>query len=205
VRHAIEPPPALPADIPAALARLTMQLLEKDPSRRPADYATVVAALDAFESIDADEQELGALGPYEAEPSDGVAASLIAAARAANELGRLKRVQALLEPLVKERGPGWVRAGFMLAEALEGAGDTAAAQTILESIASEARIDDDRALALWSLGRLAERESAAALQRAVEHYQRVAGVSTSRFPKQLLQARIDRLTAETRRTDKDGR
>jgi hypothetical protein len=205
VRHAIEPPPALPDDIPAPLARLTMQLLEKDASRRPADYATVVAALEAFDSIGADDQALGALVPYEAEPSDGVAASLIAAARAANELGRLKRVRSLLEPLVNERGPGWVRAGFMLADALGAGGETAAAESILESIARDARIDDDRALALWSLGRLAERESAAALQRAVEHYRRVAGVSTSRFPKQLLQARIDRLTAETRRSEKDGR
>jgi hypothetical protein len=118
---------------------------------------------------------------------------LLAAARGALEMGRAKRACALLEPLVNARGPAWIQAAFMLAKAFEASGEAAKARPLLESVASEAAHDDDKALALWSLGRLAENESAAALSRAVEHYRRIADVSTARIPKALLDARIERL------------
>jgi hypothetical protein len=86
-----------------------------------------------------------------------------------------------------------VPAAFLLASAHEGDGDLERARQLLERVAREARVIDDRALALWSLGRLAEREASSALARAVETYRQIGTVSTARFPKALLEARIERL------------
>jgi hypothetical protein len=204
VRHAVEPPPPLPPDVPAPLARLIMTLLEKDPARRPPDYGVVLEALEACLEEGAGEVDEPTFGPAAADRVDGVSASLLAAARGALELGRPKRARTLLDPLVRDRAPGWVQAGFMLATALEQSGEIADARQILENIAADARVTDDRALALWSLGRLAEQESAAALARAVESYRRITDVSTARFPKALLEARIERLRKQiaSRRVDK---
>jgi hypothetical protein len=117
-------------------------------------------------------------------------------------MGRTKRVQTLLEPIVQERHTGWVQAGFVLAKALEDSTAFVNARGVLEAIAGNASTNEDRALALWNLGRLAEKESAAALHRAIEIYGRIGDLSTSRFPKPLLQARIARL--QSRHADKSG-
>ena len=193
VRHAIEPVPPLPAEVPEPIARLVMWLLEKDPSRRPASYQAVLAALDQ-DSIDVAgaDDALPAPAPVE---GDALAASAVAAARAAMNMGRTKRVQTLLDPIVNERRTGWVQAGFVLARAFEDSSAFANAREVLEKIAASAAQNEDRALALWNLGRLAEKESAAALDRAIEIYGRIGDLSTSRCPKALLDARIARLQA----------
>jgi serine/threonine-protein kinase len=193
VRHAIEPVPPLPSDIPETIARLIMWMLEKDPARRPSGYQSVLAALDA-ESIDAGSVDETMPPPTTIE-GDALAASAVAAARAAMNMGRTKRVQSLLEPIVHEQRAGWVQAGFVLAKALENSSSFTNARSVLEAIADKAAVNEDRALALWNLGRLAEKESAAAIHRAIEIYSRIGDLSTSRFPKSLLNARIARLQA----------
>ena len=192
VRHAIEPVPPLPHDVPEGLARLIYRLLEKDPSRRPADYATVLAALDD-DAIDASGLEPALPAPVDRGPVDAMSASSLAAARAALQMGRAKRVLSLAEPMLKARGAAWVQAGFLVAAAHEETGALADARSALETIAAGATINEDRALALWNLGRLCEKESAAALDRAIDTYARIGELSTSRFPKTLLEARIARL------------
>jgi hypothetical protein len=190
VRHAIEPVPPLPDDVPGSLSRLILWLLEKDPAKRPADYHAVLAALDG-ELLDGDE---GAdTEPRSTERGDGLSSSVMGAARAALQLGRGKRVRSLLEPLVSAHDSGWVQAGFLLATAMEDSRAMTDARTVLEDIAANAAASEDRALALWNLGRLAELESAAAMERAIEIYTRIGDVSTTRFPKALLEARIARL------------
>jgi hypothetical protein len=193
VRHAIEPVPPLPEGVPDAIARLILWMLQKDPSRRPASYQAVLAAIEQG-GIDASivDDVVPAPSPVE---GDALAASAVAAARAAMNMGRTKRVQSLLEPIVQERRTGWVQAGFVLAKALEDSTAFVNAREVLEAIAGSAAQNEDRALALWNLGRLAEKESAAALDRAIEIYGRIADLSTSRFPKALLDARIARLQA----------
>lgn len=190
VRHAIEPVPPLPSDVPEAVSRVIFWLLEKDPSRRPQSYQAVIAAFTTG-TIDAGiDDVLPAATPVE---GDALAASAVAAARAAMNMGRTKRVQNLLEPIVQERRTGWVQAGFVLAKALEDSTAFINARAVLEAIAQSAAANEDRALALWNLGRLAEKESAAALDRAVAIYGQIGDLSTSRFPKALLDARIARL------------
>jgi hypothetical protein len=193
VRHAIEPVPPLPADVPESISRLVMWMLEKDPARRPGGYQVVLAALDAS-AIDAGGVD-DIIPPSTPVEGDALAASAIAAARAAMEMGRTKRVQSLLEPIVHDRRTGWVQAGFVLAKALEDSASFANARSVLEAIAERATVNEDRALALWNLGRLAEKESTAAIDRAIEIYSRIGDLSTSRFPKPLLDARIARLQA----------
>jgi serine/threonine-protein kinase len=190
VRHAIEPVPPLPADVPESITRLIMWLLEKDPSKRPADYQAVLALLDG----DAPEADVvSPASPSAGERGDGVSSSVVAAARAALQMGRGKRARSLLEPVVEARETGWVQAGFLLATAMEESHAPTEARSVLEAIAQHAKGAEDRALALWNLGRLAEKESAAAMDRAIEIYGRIAEVSTTRFPKSLLEARIARL------------
>lgn len=46
-QHQHDPPPALPAVVPAGVARLVLRLLAKDPAARPQDARAVVEALDA--------------------------------------------------------------------------------------------------------------------------------------------------------------
>jgi tRNA A-37 threonylcarbamoyl transferase component Bud32 len=204
VRHAIEPVPPLPHDVPDSLSRLIYRLLEKDPSKRPADYATVLAALDD-DAIDA------ALEPVlpasvDRGPVDSMSASSLAAARAALQMGRARRVLSLAEPMLKERGAAWVQAGFLVAAAHEENGALPEARSALEAIAAGATINEDRALALWNLGRLCEKESAAALDRAIDTYARIGALSTSRFPKTLLEARIARLRrrSDERKSSMEG-
>ena len=200
VRHAIEPVPLLPSEVPETIARLIMWMLEKDPARRPNGYQAVLAALDAG-VIDGTGPDDG-LPPSIPVPGDALAASTVAAARAAMQMGRTKRVQSLLEPIVRERRTGWVQAGFVLAKALEDSTSFGSARSVLEAIADAAAENEDRALALWNLGRLAEKESAASLSRAIEIYSQIADLSTSRFPKALLDARIARL--QSRNDERSG-
>ena len=191
VRHAIEPVPPLPDSVPDAIARVILWMLEKDPGRRPASYQAVLAALEQGGS-DAGVVEDVIPAPTTVE-GDALAASTVAAARAALNMGRTKRVQSLLEPIVEQKRTGWVQAGFVLAKAFEDSSAFTSARTVLEAIAGSATPNEDRALALWNLGRIAEKESAAALDRAIDTYARIGELSTSRFPKTLLEARIARL------------
>lgn len=190
VRHALEPVPPLPDDVPASLSRLILWLLEKDPAKRPAEYQAVVSALDddVFEGEARADTEPSAAGR-----GDGLSSSVMGAARAALQLGRRQRVRSLLEPVVNAHDSGWVPAGFLLATAMEDSQAIADARAVLEDLAANAAASEDRALALWNLGRLAEKESAAAIERAIEIYARIGEVSTTRFPKALLEARIARL------------
>jgi len=180
VRHAIEPVPPLPDDVPPSMARLIMSLLEKDPMRRPGGYHAVLEALDGSDPVDGDPDSTGAL-----------TRTLLAAARAALQLGRGRRVRSLLEPIVSAHDEGWTRAGFLLAIALEESQAVNEARDILDDIVTNASCREDRALALWHLGRLAEKESA--FERAVEIYSGIQTISTPRFPLALLEARIARL------------
>jgi len=180
VRHAIEPVPPLPDDVPPSMARLIMSLLEKDPANRPTDYQAVLAALDDGDQVDGDPDSTGAL-----------TRTLLGAARAALQLGRGRRVRTLLEPLVSAHDEGWTRAGFLLAAALEESQALTEARAILDDIVENAACPDDRALALWNLGRLVEKDRA--FERAIEIYSSIKTISTPRFPLTLLEARIARL------------
>ena len=179
VRHAIEPVPPLPDDLPPSLRSLIMWLLEKDPATRPANYQAVLKALDDGDHAEGDT------------PTGGLAGSVIAAAYAALQLGRGKRVRSLLEPVVKARGRDWVRAGFLLASAMEHSQAAGDARKILDDIAANAACNEERALALWNLGRLAEKEGTA--DRAVEMYSRIKTIPALRLPTAPLDARIARL------------
>lgn len=183
VRHALEPVAPLPEDVPASMTRLIMWLLEKDPSRRPADYQAVVSALDGGEPTDVATDSTGAL-----------TRSMLAAARAALQLGRGRRVRSLLEPLVSARGDGWTRAGFLLAIAFEDSQAVTDARAVLYTIAANAACPEDRALALWNLGRLSEKEGEC--DSAVAMYSRMK-TATPRVPAALLDARIARLRNAT--------
>ncbi|MDO8681252.1 MAG: serine/threonine-protein kinase [Acidobacteriota bacterium] len=198
VRHAVEAPPPLPTDVPAALARLILGLLAKEPRQRPSTYAAVIASLDGCLDPVSEEPQPAPAEPSAYERGDGMSASLLGAARAAVEMGRSERARTLLEPIVQKRSPGWVSAAFLLASSLEGSKRLADAGLLLEQVAADATHTDDRALALWTLGRLAEQESTAALARAVGIYERIAEVSSTRFPRALLEARIERLTKRQR-------
>jgi len=65
------------------------------------------------------------------------------------------------------------------------------ARAILDDIVENAACPDDRALALWNLGRLVEKDRA--FERAIEIYSSIKTISTPRFPLTLLEARIARL------------
>ena len=67
-----------------------------------------------------------------------------------------------------------------------------------EAVSKEAPDANIRALALWTLGTIAEQESDAALERAADAYARVLDVSDTLFPKTLLEARIGKLRAKAR-------
>ena len=193
VRHAVEPPPRLPDEFPPAVRALVSGLLEKDPARRPGSYQAVIDAMEA--ALDAASQVEPAGLP--AAPSDSAAdalsASQLAAARAALEMGRNKRARDVLERLVGERSGAWIDAAFLLASVLERTGDLPASRAVLERVAADASGADVRAFALWSLGKVAEAEAGAAVQRAIAAYAKVLDVSSTAFPKALLEARIEHL------------
>ena len=193
VRHAVEPPPRLSEEFPSAVRGLVARLLEKDPARRPAGYDetldAIAAALDAVEPIDAVAPRQS---PSES-ASDALTASQLAAARAAIDLGRDRRARDILERLVDDRGGAWTDAAFLLASLLERGGDLTGARTVLERVARGAASADVRAFALWSLGKVAEAEAGAAVQRAMDAYAQVLTISSTAFPKALLEARISQL------------
>ena len=179
VGHALEPVPPLPDDIPPSMSRLISWLLEKDSASRPAGYQAVL------EAVDDDDRTLADT------PTGGLGVSVIAAAHAALQLGRGKRVRSLLEPVVRARGRDWVRAGFLLARAMEHSHAVREATQILDDIAAHAGCNEERALALWNLGRLAEKEEGPG--RAIEMYSRIKDIPSLRLPTALLDARIARL------------
>jgi len=194
VRHAVEAPPRLGEEYPAAVRALVARLLEKDPSRRPASYdetlADITAALEG-----GDEATLPARPQARPDGSktDPLAASQLAAARAAMDLGRGKRAKEILERLIAEQSGVWTDASLLLASVHEQSGDLAGARGVLERVAAESRDADTRAFALWTLGRVAEAEAGAAIDRAVAAYGQVLDVSSTAFPKPLLEARIAQL------------
>ena len=197
VRHAVEPAPRLADEFPPAVRTLVARLLEKDSARRPESYAAVIdaigAALDAGGAVEP--------APVRTAPSDSSADALsssqLAAARAAMDLGRGKRAKEILERLVGERSGVWADASFLLASVHEQSGDLAGAASVLERVAADTKNADVRAFALWSLGKVAEAEAGAAVQRAVSAYAQVLEVSSTAFPKALLEARIEHLKRRT--------
>jgi hypothetical protein len=192
VRHAVEPAPHLGDEYPSGVRALVARLLEKDPARRFASYADAQAEIAAV-------LDRGDEGPVAARPAltdskaDPLAASQLAAARAAMDLGRGKRAREILERLVGERSGVWADASFLLATVHEQSGDLAGAAGVLERVAAETKNADVRAFALWSLGKVAEAEAGAAVQRAIAAYAQVLDVSSTAFPKALLEARIAQL------------
>jgi serine/threonine protein kinase len=196
VRHAVEPTPALGDEAPPRVSALVQRLMEKSPSGRPQTYeeaiALIASALDASDELVRPPVSRSSSG-------DALAVSQLAAARAAMKLGRTARARDMLDRLYRDRGAGWSDAGFDLASLLEGSGDFQAARVVLESISADAPEANARALALWTLGSLAEKESDAAIQRALDTYARVLEVSGTLFPKTLLDARINKLRAKARR------
>ena len=193
VRHAVEPAPRLPDEFPPRVRALVTALLEKEPARRPESYHAVIDAIDvALDTAEAIEP-----APLRAAPSDSavdaLSASQLAAARAALDMGRDKRGREILERLVTERGAAWTDAAFLLASVLERIGDLAGARAVLERVSADAASADVRAFALWSLGKVAEAEAGAAVQRAIAAYGKVLAVSSTAFPKALLEARIEYL------------
>lgn len=61
VKHMTEPPPSLPDDVPQALARVVMTLLEKKPEMRPQSANDALAMLDAPDILVLDTSAEGAL------------------------------------------------------------------------------------------------------------------------------------------------
>jgi tetratricopeptide (TPR) repeat protein len=193
VRHAVEPPPRLGDEFPSGVRALVARLLDKDPGRRFASYAELQAEIAAV--LDrGDEAPAAAPRPTLTDSkADPLAASQLAAARAAMDLGRSKRAKDILERLVGERSGVWADASFLLATVHEESGDLATARGVLERVAAETVNADVRAFAFWSLGKVAEAEAGAAVQRAIAAYAQVLEVSSTAFPKALLEARIERL------------
>ena len=195
VRHAVEPPPVLD-DVPPAVAALVQAMLAKLPADRPQTWDEVIERIDATLAAP---DEVGPAAPAELpsrrRPSDPLVSSQLAAAEAALRLGRTERARRIYERVASERGDGWVEAALALAVTLEREDELEAARRVLEEVVAEAGDADDRALALWSLGGLLEKQAAWALRSAVGTYRRILEVSGTGFPKALLQARIDRLEA----------
>ena len=171
--------------------------MEKDPSARPASYdealERIAKALEA-----ADEPVSPPMVSGRKASGDALVLSQLAAARAALNMGRTARARDMFDRLYRDRGTAWTEAGLDLAALLERSSDFAAARAVLEPISTEAPDANVRALALWTLGTLAEKESDASLQRAIETYARVIDLSGTLFPKTLLDARIDKLRSRIR-------
>jgi serine/threonine-protein kinase len=200
VRHAVEPIPRLGDDVPARVSALVQRLLDKNPSGRPQTYDDALALIaKAIEGGDEPVRIDARAARIEKKSSgDALAVSQLAAARAAQDMRRTARARDMFDRLYRDRGTAWTEAGLDLAALHERAGDFAAARGVLEPIAKEAPDANTRALALWTLGTLAEKESDAAIQRAIDTYARVMEVSGTLFPKTLLDARIHRLQAKVR-------
>ena len=197
VRHSVEPPPALGDDVPTHASAFVLRLLNKEPSARPQTYEETIGLIDR--ALDAaDEPAPGPMIAPRRASGDALAVSQLAAARAALALGRSARAREMFDRLYKDRGTVWTDAGLDLASLLEGSADFAGARSVLEVVARDAPDANVRALALWTLGALAERESDAAIQRALDTYARVLDVSGTLFPKTLLDARINKLRAKLR-------
>ena len=197
VRHAVEPTPSLGDDVPMPVSAFVHRLMEKNPGARPQTYEEAIALIDRALETEGDSTPRVVVAPAAAKHTggDALAISQLAAARAARNLGRAARARDMLDRLYRDRGAVWTEAGLELAALHEASGDLAASRTILEALSQQASDADTRALALWTLGTLAEKESEAALQRAADAYARVLEVSGTMFPKTLLEGRISRLRA----------
>jgi hypothetical protein len=179
--------------VPAAVSALVQRLMEKSPGARPQTYDETIALIDR--ALEAEAAPAPAPAAARRTSGDALAISQLAAARAARDLGRTARARDMFDRLYKDRGTAWTDAGLELAAVLEDAGDLAGSRSVLEGISQHAPDANTRALALWTLGTLAEKESDAALQRAADAYARVLEVSGTMFPKTLLEARIAKLRA----------
>lgn len=201
VRHSVEQPPALGDDAPSHASAFVLRLLNKDPAARPQTYEETIGLIDR--ALDTADQI--APGPMIDPPipprrasGDALAVSQLAAARAALALGRAARAREMFDRLFKDRGTVWTDAGLDLASLLESDADFPGARSVLEVVARDAPDANVRALALWTLGTLAEKESDAAIQRALDTYARVLELSGTLFPKTLLDARINKLRGRVR-------
>src|SRR5205085_829786 len=125
-----------------------------------------------------------------------------AACRGAGAAARRRRAAARRGAGAAAAGQESVRAAADLRRSPHGHREDARcerpARAVLEPISLEAPDANTRALALWTLGTLAEKESDAAIQRAIDTYARVMEVSGTLFPKTLLDARIHKLQAKVR-------
>ena len=194
IRHTVEPTPAL-RDVPAEVSAFVQRLMEKNPEARPQSYDEALGLIARALEL-ANVAMTPAPGQHASHGGDALAISELAAARAALDMGRTGRARDMLDRLYRVRGSVWTDAGLELASLLQRAGDFSGARSIGEDVAKDAADANTRALALWTLGSLAEQESSAALTRAADAYARVLEVSDTMFPKTLLEARINRLRAK---------
>ena len=158
-----------PADVPAPVARLIVWLLEKDPAPPPARLPDGHRrARPAPRRRRGRRRACDMRRPQRRSAATALSASLLAAARAALELGRTKRVHvAARTGRARARRAAGCRPAFVLASSIEESRRVSKARAILEAIAADAT--GRRMIARWrsgTLGRLAEKESAAALDRA---------------------------------------
>jgi tetratricopeptide (TPR) repeat protein len=198
VRHAVEPPPSLGDEFPSHVSSFVLRLLTKDPAGRPQTYDEAIGLITRALDVADDPAVTPPVAPARKSGGDALAVSQLAAARAAQDLGRTARARDMFDRLYRDRGAVWTEAGMDLASLLEGAGEFAGARAVLEAIAADGPDANVRALALWTLGTLAEKESEAAIQRAIDVYARVLELSGTLFPKTLLDARINKLKAKAR-------
>ena len=204
VRHSVEPTPALGDDTPSSVAAFVQRLLQKDPAARPQTYAEAIDLISRARETADEGVAVHTPPPSRRGGGDALAVSQLGAARAALGMGRTTRARDILNRLYRDRGAAWTDAGLDLASILEQSGDLAGARAVLDGVSAGAADTDTRALALWTLGTLAEKESEAALQRAADAYARVLEVSDTLFPKTLLEARITRLRARAAKPKDSG-
>jgi hypothetical protein len=109
IKHIQEPPPPLPGDVPAPIAQYVMSLLDKEPSRRPADARQVAKALRKLAPASVG---MASTAPPRARPSER-------APRAVASLQKLGGVLQRVQWRSLARGPqGWLsHAGHAIAAA----------------------------------------------------------------------------------------
>src|SRR5258708_2689121 len=135
VRHAVEPIPSLGDDVPPRVAALVQRLLDKSPSNRPQTYdealALIAKALEGGDElvrpVIADRAHRDTHAGRKSS-GDALEVSQLAAARAAQAMGRSARARDMFDRLYRDRGAGWTEAGLDLAALRERSGDSAAAR-----------------------------------------------------------------------------
>lgn len=197
-------------DVPESVRQLVVRMMDKDVTRRVADYDTLLADLDRIERG----EELAAEAPrrvvvLQQRPNTRKRSMFkvgkLSVARTNLKLGRKDKAVSLLEEALADGDPAMrTEAATLLVEIYEEQKDLDGVRRMAEVILQDPQDPAMAAFALWKLADLEERGAIAGVKQALSRYEAILRDPPDELPRALLEQQVKRLRAQVAQAEREA-